>query len=201
MSFHPAYQSGPADLLAADQEAKTFNWHSPGDMPRKQQGSNTPSSFDFGSSEEEETMKTFSIIHSGILTAVFVISGLAQQPTIPDKNKSEGTVDADKDRAGKTGHIGDGDRGGSDKTRYVGSDRFGALEHSQLDIDKDGRISKNEFEQAFRRMDTDHDGYLSSEEFRQAGSRSMKSGGDSFNDRGQSSRPHRKSDATAKTAP
>jgi EF hand len=146
-------------------------------------------------------MKTLSMIFSGILLATLVVSGLGQQQTIPDKNKSEGTVDADKDRAGKTGHIGDGDRGGSDKTRYVGSDRFGAFEHSQLDIDKDGRISKNEFEQAFRRMDTDHDGYLSSQEFRQAGSRSMKSGGDSFNDRGQSSDPHRKSDATPKTTP
>jgi EF hand len=157
--------------------------------------------FDYVASEEEETMKTSSIIYSGILTAIFVVSGLAQQPTIPDKNKSEGTVDADKDRAGKTGHIGDGDRGGSDKTRYVGSDRFGAFEHGQLDIDKDGRISKDEFEQAFRRMDTDHDGYLSSEEFRQAGSRSMKSGGDSFNDRGRSSDPHRKADTTPKTIP
>jgi hypothetical protein len=150
---------------------------------------------------KEETMKTSSIIYSGILTTIFVVSGLAQQPTIPDTNKSGGTVDADKDRAGKTGHIGDGDRGGSDKTRYVGSDRFGAFEHSQLDIDKDGRISKSEFEQAFRRIDTDHDGYLSSQELRQAGSRSMKSGGDSFNDRGQSSNPHRKSDATPKTTP
>ena len=146
-------------------------------------------------------MKIFSIIYSGILTVIFVVSGLAQQPTIPDKNKSEGTVDADKDRAGKTGHIGDGDRGGSDKTRYVGFDRFGALEHNQFDIDKDGRISKNEFEQAFKLMDTDHDGYLSSQEFRQAGSRSMKSGGDSFNDRGQSSDPHRKSNTTPKTIP
>ena len=146
-------------------------------------------------------MKTLSIIFSGILLATLVVSGLGQQPTIPDKNKSEGTVDADKDRAGKTGHIGDGDRSGSDKTRYVGSDRFGALEHSQWDIDKDGRISKNEFEQAFRRMDTDHDGYLSSQEFRQAGSRSMKSGGDSFNDRGQWSGPYRKSDTTPKTTP
>ena len=118
-------------------------------------------------------MKTSSIICSGILVATFAVSGLGQQPTIPDKNKSEGTVDADKDRAGKTGHIGDGDRG-SDKTRYVGSERFGAFEHSQLDTDRDGRISKNEFEQAFSRMDTDHDGYLSSQEFRQAGSRSMK---------------------------
>ena len=138
-------------------------------------------------------MKTLSIIFSGILLATLVVSGLGQQPTIPDKNKSEGTVDADKDRAGKTGHIGDGDRGGSDKTR--GSERFGAFEHGQLDIDKDGRISKNEFEQAFSRMDTDHDGYLSSQEFRQAGSRSMKSGGE------LSSNTHRKSDATPKKTP
>jgi EF hand len=144
-------------------------------------------------------MKSSSIIYSGILIATFVVSGLGQQPTIPDKNKSEGTVDADKDRAGKTGHIGDGGRGGSDKIRYVGSER--AFEHSQLDIDKDGRISKNEFEQAFRRMDTDHDGYLSSEEFRQAGSRSMKSGGDSSNNRGQPYYPPRKSDTTPKTTP
>jgi len=146
-------------------------------------------------------MKTSSIIYSGILPAIFVVSGLGQQPTIPDKNASQGTLDADRDRAGKTGHIGDGDRSGFNKTRYVGSDRFGAFEHSQLDIDKDGRISKNEFEQAFKRMDTDHDGYLSSQEFRQAGSRLMKSGGDSFNDRGQSSDPHRKSDTTPKTTP
>ena len=136
-----------------------------------------------------------SIIFSGILLATLVISGLGQQPTIPDKNKSEGTVDADKDRAGKTGHIGDGDRGGSDKTRYVGSERFGAFEHSQLDIDRDGRISKNEFEQLFSRMDTDHDGYLSSQEFRKAGLRSMQSRGDLSSD------PHRKSDTTPKKAP
>jgi hypothetical protein len=140
-------------------------------------------------------MKTLSIIFSGILLATLVISGLGQQPTIPDKNKSEGTVDADKDRAGKTGHIGDDDRSGSDKTRYVGFDRFGAFEHSQFDIDKDGRISKNEFEQAFSRMDTDHDGYLSSQEFRQAESRSMKSGGN------LSSTPHLKSDTTPKKTP
>jgi hypothetical protein len=146
-------------------------------------------------------MKTLSIICSGILVATLAVSGLGQQPTIPDKNKSEGTVDADRDRAGKTGHIGEGDRGGSDKTRYVGSNRFGAFEHSQFDIDKDGRISKYEFEQAFRRMDTDHDGYLSSLEFRQAGSRSMKSGGDSFNHRGQSSDPYQKSDTTPRTTP
>jgi len=145
-------------------------------------------------------MKRLFIIFSGILLATFVVTGLGQQPTIPDKNKSEGTVDADKDRAGKTGHIGDGDRGGFDKTRSVGSGRFGAFEHSQLDIDKDGRISKNEFEQAFRRMDMNHDGYLSSQEFRQAESRSMNSGGNSYNDRGQSP-ARRKSDTTPKTTP
>jgi hypothetical protein len=138
-------------------------------------------------------MKTSSIICSGILIATFVVSGLGQQQTIPDKNKSEGTEDADKDRAGKTGHIGDGDRGGSDKTRA--SERFGAFEHSQLDTDRDGRISKNEFEQAFSRMDTDHDGYLSSQEFRQAGSHSMKSGRDLSSD------THRKSDTTPKKTP
>jgi hypothetical protein len=41
---------------------------------------------------------------------------LTQQPTAPNQeNKSAGTVDADRDRAGKTG-IGDADRGGSGKT-------------------------------------------------------------------------------------
>jgi hypothetical protein len=140
-------------------------------------------------------MKTLSILFSGILFATLVVIGLGQQPTIPDKNKSEGTVDADKDRAGKTGHIGDGDRSGSDKTRYVGSERFGAFEHSQLDLDRDGRISKNEFEQAFKRMDTNHDGYLSSQEFGQ-GSRSIKkSGGDLSSD------SHRKPDTTPKKTP
>ena len=140
-------------------------------------------------------MKTLSILFSGILFATLVVIGLGQQPTIPDKNKSEGTVDADKDRAGKTGHIGDGDRSGSDKTRYVGSERFGAFEHSQLDLDRDGRISKNEFEQAFRRMDTNHDGYLSSQEFGQAGSGFMKSGGD------LSSNSQAKPDTTPKKTP
>jgi hypothetical protein len=126
------------------------------------------------------------MIYSGILIALLAVSGLTQQPTAPNQeNKSGGTVDADRDRAGKTGHIGDADREGSGKTRYAGSDRFGNFEHGQLDLDKDGRISKNEYDQAFNRMDTDHDGYLSSEEFRQAGS---KSGGHSL----KASDPHRK---------
>ena len=139
-------------------------------------------------------MKTLCILFSGVLFATLVIIGLGQQPTIPDKNKSEGTVDADNDRAGKTGHIGDGDRG-TDKTRYVSSERFGSFEHSQLDSDRDGRISKNEFEQAFSRMDTNHDGYLSPQEFRQAGSRSMKSGSDLSSD------SHRKPGTTPKKTP
>jgi EF hand len=140
-------------------------------------------------------MKTSSTIYSGILIASFAVSGLGQQPT-----RDQGTVDADRDRAGKTGHIGDGDRGGSGKTRDVGY-LFGAFDHGQLDLDKDGRISKNEYDQAFKRMDTDRDGYLSSQEFRQAGSRSMKSGGDPSSNRAQSSDPRRKSDPTPKTTP
>ena len=106
--------------------------------------------------------------------------GFSQQPTTLDqgKDKSEGTVDADCDRAGKTGHIGDGDRGPGN-TRHVGANTLGGFEQSQLDLDKDGRISKNEFEQAFNRIDTNHDGYLSSQESQQAASGSTKSTGNS----------------------
>jgi EF hand len=145
-------------------------------------------------------MKTCSIIYSGILIASFAVSGLGQRPTTRDQDKNKGTVDADRDRAGKTGQIGDGDRGGGNAS-YVGSNLFGAFGYRQLDLDKDGRISKNEYEQAFNRMDTDRDGYLSSQEFRQAGSRSMKSGGDSSTNRGPSSDRPRKSDTTPKTTP
>ena len=126
-------------------------------------------------------MKPFSIIHSVILIASFAVIGLGQLPTTSqhDKNKSEGTVDADRDRAGKTGHIGDGDRSGAGNRRSDASDLV-ALEN-QLDLDKDGRISKREYDQAFNRMDTDRDGYLSSQEFRQAGSRSAKPRASSHN--------------------
>jgi hypothetical protein len=125
-------------------------------------------------------MKTSFVIYSGILMALFAVMGFSQQPTTLDqgKDKSEGTVDADRDRAGKTGHIGDGDRGPGN-TRYVGANTLGGFEHRQLDLDKDGRISKNEFEQAFNRIDTNHDGYLSSQEFQQAASGSTKSTGNS----------------------
>jgi hypothetical protein len=147
-------------------------------------------------------MKTCSIIYSGILIASFAVSGLGQQPTTrdQDKNKSEGTVDADRDRAGKTGQIGDGNRG-EGNTSYVGSNLFGAFEYRQLDLDKDGRISRNEYLQAFNQIDKDRDGYLSSQEFRQAGSRSIKSGSDSSSNRGPSSDRPRKSDTTPKTTP
>ena len=115
-------------------------------------------------------MKTSFMVYSGILIVSFAVMGFSQQPTTLDqgKDKSEGTVDADRDRAGKTGHIGDGDRGPGN-TRHVGANTLGGFEHRQLDLDKDGRISKNEFEQAFNRIDTNHDGYLSSQEFQQAG--------------------------------
>ena len=130
-------------------------------------------------------MKAASMIPSGILLVSFAVTGLGQLPTTTehDKNKSEGTVDADRDRAGKTGHIGDGDRGGVGNRPYGGSDLV-ALEN-QLDLDKDGRVSKKEYDQAFNRMDTNGDGYLSSQEFRQAGSRSAKPDGPSAN-KGQS---------------
>ena len=122
-------------------------------------------------------MKTSLVVYLGILMASFAVMGFTQQPTTLDqgKDKSEGTVDADRDRAGKTGHIGDGDRGGPGKPRYVGSDTVEGFGHRQLDLDKDGHISKNEFEQAFNRIDTNHDGYRSSQEFQQAASGSAKS--------------------------
>ena len=123
-------------------------------------------------------MRISSTIYSGILIASFAVSGLTQPPEPSQENKSGGTVDADRDRAGKTGHIGDGDRGEPRTTRYVAFDLLGELRASQFDLDKDRRISKNEFEQAFKRIDTNLDGYLSAEEFRQAGS---KSGGNSLN--------------------
>ena len=125
-------------------------------------------------------MKTSFMVYSGILIVSFAVMGFSQQPTTLDqgKDKSEGTVDADRDRAGKTGHIGDGDRGPGN-TRHVGANTLGGFEHRQLDLDKDGRISKNEFEQAFNRIDTNHDGYLSSQEFQQAASGSTKWTGNS----------------------
>ena len=134
-------------------------------------------------------MKTSFGVYSGILMVSFAVMGFSQQPTTLDqsKDKSEGTVDADRDRAGKTGHIGDGDRGGPGKTRYVGSNTLGAFEHRQLDLDKDGRISRKEFEQAFNRIDTNHDGYLSSQEFQQAALGSTKSTGNSLSNGGSSS--------------
>jgi hypothetical protein len=144
-------------------------------------------------------MKRCFTIYWGILITSLGISGLAQQPATrdQDKSKSGGTVEADRDRAGKTGQIGDGDRSAPGKTRYVGYDLFGAFQHLQLDLDQDGRISRNEYEQAFNRLDADHDGYLSAEELRQAELRSMKSGDEASSNRGgRSSAPSRKSDTT-----
>jgi hypothetical protein len=138
-------------------------------------------------------MKTSFTVCSGILMVAFAVMGFSQQTTTLDqgKDKSEGTVDADRDRAGKTGHIGDGDRGGPGKTGYVGSNTVGGFELRQWDLDKDGRISKTEFERAFNRIDTNHDGYLSSQEFQQAASGNTKSTGNSSS---RSSDRERKSD-------
>jgi hypothetical protein len=96
-------------------------------------------------------MKRVSIIHLGVLASLS-LAGFAQEPTTRDldRNKSQSTTTADRDRAGKSGY-----------SAAAAHD----WDHQQFDLDKDGRVSKSEFEQAFSRMDTDRDGYLLPNEF------------------------------------
>jgi hypothetical protein len=94
-------------------------------------------------------MTRLSIVSSAILITSFALSGgLGRTMHGQDRTKSPGTVDADRDRAGKTGQIGDADRGGPTKISG-GHDGSGAFRLRQFDLNKDGRISKNEYDQAF----------------------------------------------------
>jgi hypothetical protein len=49
------------------------------------------------------------------------------------------------------------------------------FDHKFMDTDKDGRVSKNEYQQAFAKLDGNSDGYISSDEWRGVGPHSTKS--------------------------
>jgi hypothetical protein len=135
-------------------------------------------------------MKTFLTICSGILI-VYAVGSFAQHSTTRDQDKSnQGTVDADRDRAGHTGEAGRGAVGKG----YGRSDLFGALTHRNWDLDSDGRISKNEYQEVFKRLDADGDGCLSPQEFRQVGSLATKPNRSSNSSRSVQSDRHKTSD-------
>lgn len=104
-------------------------------------------------------MKSASIICSGTLVALISLPSFAQQPNPRDKDKTRTTQSQ-----GSTS---------SDRTHTDSSMRSDKLlDHTFMDLDKDGRVSKSEFEQAFAKLDTNSDGYISSDEMRKGGSHS-----------------------------
>ena len=128
-------------------------------------------------------MKTSSIICSGALIALISLPVWGQNPESRDKDKTRTeTYSSAKDSSHKS-H--------SEK-------RFG--DHKFMDLDKDGRVSKSEYEQAFSKFDANGDGYLTSDELRMGGhsaSASDSAGSNDSRSKGSDSKdPQRKSDST-----
>ena len=129
-------------------------------------------------------MKTSSIICSGALITLISLPGLGQNPESRDKDttRTTETHSSAKDSSHKS-H--------SDK-------RFG--DHKFMDLDKDGRVSKSEYEQAFAKFDANGDGYLTSDELRMGGHSAKASDAAGPNDSrskdSDSKDPQRKPDST-----
>jgi len=103
-------------------------------------------------------MKRASITCSGTLAALIAWPILAQQPNTSDQDKTRTTPSQATPYEGPTSR----DRTSSGNRRH--SDTF--LNHAFMDLDKDGRVSKSEFEQAFVKLDSNSDGYISPDEMR-----------------------------------
>ena len=104
-------------------------------------------------------MKKASITCSATLAALIAWPILAQQPNTSDQDKTRTTPSQATPYEGPTSS----DRTSSESRRH--SDTF--LNHAFMDLDKDGRVSKSEFEQAFVKLDSNSDGYISPDEMRQ----------------------------------
>ena len=129
-------------------------------------------------------MKTSSIICSGALIAFISFPGWGQNPESRDKDKTRTTEthSSSKDSSHKS-H--------SEK-------RFG--DHKFMDLDKDGRVSRSEYEQAFSKFDANGDGYLTPDELRMgshsASTSDSASSNDSRSNGSDSKDPQRKPDST-----
>jgi EF hand len=127
-------------------------------------------------------MKTSSIICSGALIALISLPGLGQNP------------ESDKD----TTRTKETHSSAKDSHKSHSEKRFG--DHKFMDLDKDGRVSKSEYEQAFSKFDANGDGYLTSDELRRGSHSASASDSAASNDsRSRSSDskdPQRKPDST-----
>ena len=97
-------------------------------------------------------MKKSSIICSGALIALISLPGWGQSQESRDKDKTRTETHSSAKDSSHKSH--------SEK-------RFG--DHKFMDLDKDGRVSKSEYEQAFSKFDANGDGYLTSDELRMGG--------------------------------
>jgi len=97
-------------------------------------------------------------IHAGILCLALSVPVLAQDST--NQNPSSANPDPTLPT-----HQGVGHPGHTEMSRSVTLDSF----FRQMDLDKDGKISKSEYEQAFTKLDMNRDGSLSFAELNAAG--------------------------------
>ena len=126
-------------------------------------------------------MKTSSIICSGALIALISLPALGQNPESRDKDSTR--TETHSSAKASSSH--------SDK-------RFG--DHKFMDLDKDGRVSRSEYEQAFSKFDANGDGYLTPDELRMgshsASTSDSASSNDSRSNGSDSKDPQRKPDST-----
>lgn len=128
-------------------------------------------------------MQRVSIICSGTLAALICVPSLAQQENSRNKEK---TTPQSQDATSSQRQSHSGSR--------VHSDRL--LNHAFMDFDKDGRVSKSEFEQAFAKLDTNSDGYISSDEMSKGSSHSAGSSDSRGSKSSKDKDSSRKSDPT-----
>lgn len=104
-------------------------------------------------------MKTTLVSSSLVLVALVAGPILAQQPDQRDQTKVK-----DQSRDSKTT---------SDRTHSAQGMRSDlGFDHAFMDTDRDGRVSKSEFERSFSKLDANSDGYISSDEWNKADARS-----------------------------
>jgi len=102
--------------------------------------------------------RPFTLIYTGILCSVLSVPILAQDST----NQAPGSANPDPTLPTHQGLDHPGHQGISQSVTLESFFR-------QMDLDKDGKISKSEYEQAFTKFDTNRDGSLSLAELNTAG--------------------------------